>query len=209
MSLTTQVNAVKRSTTPKGRKHLVELVQFFPSEPAAVWDALTSPDAMSQWFDNLEGSLKEGGRYRLALSRHHGRIRDCIPHEKLSVTWEYDGSFSSLRITMSPSGRGTKLKVSHEVLADEHWDTFGPSATGIGWDGALYSLSLYLQGDLLSNPDNMAAHMATPEGLQFITDLAESWKRAHNYAGANHKIAELQAARTAAFYRGEKPPEAP
>jgi len=206
MSLTTQVNAVKRSTTPKGRKHLVELEQIFDSEPAEVWDALTSPDALTQWFDNVSGDLKEGGRYRFDLSRHHGLIRDCIPQKKLSVTWEYDGSFSSLRLTLFPHSRGTKLKVSHEVLGDEHWDTFGPSATGIGWDGALYSLSLYLQGDLLSNPDNMAAHMATPEGLQFISDLAESWKRAHNYSGANHKIAELQAARTAAFYRGEKPP---
>lgn len=206
MSLTTQVQAVKRSTTPKGRKHLVELEQRFASEPAEVWDALTSPDAMTQWFDNIEGELKEGGRYRLKLSRRHGRIRDCVPHQKLSVTFEDADSFSSLRITLAPDGAGTRLTLSHELLADEHWEALGPAATGIGWDGAFYSLALYLQGDLLAKPENMAEHMATAEGLQFITDLADSWKRAHISSGANQGEAEQAAARTAAFYRGEKPP---
>lgn len=207
MSLNTQVQAVQRKTSRNGKKHLVELEQKFASEPAEVWDALTSPDALAQWFEEPQGNLKEGGTYVLPQSRHSGKIRDCIPHKKLSITWEYENSFSSLRISLFPNGRGTRLKVSHEVPSDEHWETFGPAATGIGWDGALYALSLYLEGDARANPEEMAEIMASPEGLQFISDLAESWKRAHNYSGANHKLSELQAARTAAFYRGEKPVE--
>lgn len=207
MDFDAQVKAVTRRTADRGRKHIVELEQVLTAEPAAVWDALTSPDAMSQWFDNLEGSLKEGGEYRLTLSRHHGRIRDCVPNRRLSVTWEHEGSFSSLRITLASAGEGTRLTLAHEVLADEHWETFGPAATGIGWDGALYALSLYLQGDASSRPDEMAALMATPEGLQYISDLAEAWKRAHIAGGASRPEAEEVAARTAAFYRGEPPPK--
>lgn len=207
MDFTSQVKAVARRTASRGTKRTVELEQAFPAEPAAVWDALTSPEATSQWFDELSGTLKEGGRYQLAQSMHSGHIHTCTPQRQLDVTWEYESSVSRLHITLRAKGEETLLNLVHEVEADEHWDMYGPAATGVGWDGAFHALALYLAGDSQSNPAEMAKLHTTPEGLQYITDLAEVWREAHVAAGENPAQAEAAATRTAMFYRGEAPPK--
>ncbi|WP_182353136.1 SRPBCC domain-containing protein [Flaviflexus huanghaiensis] len=207
MDFDSQVTAVTRRTGRRGKKRTVELEQVFFAEPPAVWDALTSPDAMSQWFDELSGNLKEGGRYRLGQSLHSGAIRTCDPLRQLDVTWEYENDVSSLHITLRAKGEETLVNLVHAVDADEHWDMYGPAATGIGWEGAFHALTLYLAGDSQSNPAEMAKQHSTPEGLQFITDLAESWREAHVAAGADPDLAKACATRTARFYRGEAPPK--
>lgn len=205
MDFSQQVQAVTRSTRQVRDHHLVKLEQTFPVEPATLWDALTSPDAMSQWFDGLDGDLKEGGRYSLTGSQHSGTIRTCNAPNALNVTWEYGESVSLVSLALTPTGSGTLLKLTHEVDDDEHWETFGPAATGVGWDGALHSLLLYLEGDSRSNPEEMAKLSMSPEGLNYITKVCHSWRNAHIASGENQDIAEAMADRTAKFYRGEDP----
>lgn len=203
MTFKEQVQAVTRTVQHSKGSHLVELTQTFPFEPAAMWDALTSPEAMVQWFDVLSGDLEEGGDYELTGSQHSGTIKTCRPQQSLEVTWEYGEDVSNVSLSLTPTGSGTVLTLVHEVKDDEHWETFGPAATGIGWDGAFYSLLLYLRGDSNSNPEKMAELSMTPEGLQFVTDTAHAWRNAHIASGAKQTIAEGMAERTAKFYRGE------
>lgn len=204
MSFKEQVQAVTRYTSRHGDVHSVELQQTFEADTAAVWDALTSPDAMSQWFDVLSGDLKQGGRYSLEGSQHSGTIKTCHAPNSLVVTWEYGDDVSTVSLSLSPTGSGTLLNLVHEVEDNEHWETFGPAATGVGWDGAFYSLWLYLQGDSRSNPEEMAQLATSPEGLEFITDTANSWRNAHIASGEDQAKAEGMAERTAKFYRGEE-----
>ncbi len=92
------------------------------------------------------------------------------------------------------------------MLLSDQWETYGPGATGVGWEGSLLGLGLHVEG-----PDepalDEASFTASEEGKAFYAGSSEAWGEASIACGTDHAAARAAARRTTAFYTGE--PEAP
>lgn len=186
MDLAALVAATARSTRPEGDGHLVVLERRFAAAPEAVWAALTEPERLAAWFEPAE---IQGDRYRLEGSGTSGTVLACEPATLLRLSWEYDGEASTVSISLRADGPTTQLRLAHAADDDEHWEEFGPGATGVGWDGSLLALARHL-GDAAPEPD----------GPAYVRAAATAWERAHRASGASAVVAKTAAAKVAAFY---------
>ncbi|MGP9581189.1 SRPBCC domain-containing protein [Brachybacterium sp. AOP35-5H-19] len=100
---------------------------------------------------------------------------------------------------------GSRFTLRHTVPDDAHWKTFGPAATGLGWDAALYALALHLQDPSVDLIPQLGDFAGSEEGETFTRATAEAWFEAHAATGADKKPARKASVRTAAFYLGEEP----
>ncbi|MGP5035480.1 SRPBCC domain-containing protein [Brachybacterium alimentarium] len=107
--------------------------------------------------------------------------------------------------TVGTAAPRTRFELRHTVPADAHWATFGPAATGCGWDGALYGLALHLQDPSADLMGRLGRFASSPEGAEFTRATADAWYEAHVASGADKKPARKASVRTAAFYLGEEP----
>jgi uncharacterized protein YndB with AHSA1/START domain len=170
-----------------------------------VWDALTDPERIPRWFLPIEGDLRVGGRYQLK-GNAGGAIEACDPPRSFSTTWEYNDAVSWLTVTLEAKDTGgTRFVLEHFALADderaqEFWDQYGPGAVGVGWDGAVLGLTLYLQ-TREPNTDAEAWSMSE-EGKRFSALSSEAWGEAAVSWGADPEWARGAVARTTAFYTG-------
>lgn len=206
-----QLTDVTRTVTPvpDGDGHDVSLSQEFAVAPAELWAALTDPDLLAVWFLRPAGDLREGGRYELAEMGTTGTVLRCAEPSSLLLSWESMGSTSELELTVAPTDAGSRLTLRHRNPTGEHWDSFGPAATGCGWDGAQFALAAHLEdpsADLKAG--QFAGWETSPEAAQFTRDTAAAWAAADIAGGAEPERARAAAERTAAFYLGEESPEA-
>lgn len=205
MRITDQLDDVERHVADKEHAHVVVLEKTFGEPAEDLWRALTDPEHLGRWFGTVEGDLRSGGGYRLAENGLEGSIRACEKPRHLALTWDEKGeSESELAVVLTEGQSGTTLTLRHTLADDEHWRAFGPAATGVGWDGALASLALFLRGDPRAEPGRMAQIHQTEEGREFIGSSAAAWESAHREAGAGEGEARAAARRTASFYRGEE-----
>ena len=100
---------------------------------------------------------------------------------------------------------GSHFTLRHTVPEDAHWKTFGPAATGLGWDAALYALALHLQDPSVDLIPQLGDFAGSEEGETFTRATAEAWFEAHAATGVDKKPARKASVRTAAFYLGEEP----
>ncbi|MEM9180037.1 MAG: SRPBCC family protein [Pseudomonadota bacterium] len=181
--------------------------RVYETELADLWDALTNPERIPRWFLPIAGDLRPGGRYQLE-GHAGGTITKCDPPRVFHATWEYGDDVSWLEVDLSAAETGTQLSLTHIMRKDEkgesHWQTYGPGATGVGWDLAFLALDYVLSnaGAIIDAAEN-AAWMASGAGKLFIRDSAQKWGEAHIRAGEAPEIALEMAARTASFYTGE------
>ncbi|MEM9594831.1 MAG: SRPBCC family protein [Acidobacteriota bacterium] len=172
-----------------------------------LWDAISNPERLPRWFLPVRGDLEVGGRYHLE-GNAEGTILRCEPPAALEVTWEFGGNVSWVSVTLAPADGGVRLTLVHTMLQDEaseaHWRTYGPGATGVGWDLSFLALGQHLgSGGGAVDPAAHEEWAGSSEGKAFVTACAENWGRAHEASGVAAEVAEGAAARTAAFYRGE------
>ncbi|GGA54658.1 ATPase [Pseudoclavibacter endophyticus] len=200
MNIADEINEVIRKITSSGESHQVILERAFGTGAADLWNACTNPQRLSRWFEPVRGDLTLGGRYTLTTSGTEGEIRRCEPPRHLAITWEYQGNISHVDVEVIPAANElTLLRLTHP---DDHWDTYGPAAAGVGWEESLRALSRYLGGDARCDPDAMEAFAGTPEGQELTRRAANAWGRADQEAGTPASDAETRALRTAAFYLG-------
>ena len=115
---------------------------------------------------------------------------------------------SWVSVRLAPDSDGARLTLVHTMLKDEageaHWKTYGPGATGVGWDLSFLGLGLHLEsGGETIDREASDAWLASEPGKAFLRACAESWGRAHAAAGEDAEVAQAMAARTASFYTGE------
>ena len=120
---------------------VVVVSRHYETSPADLWEAITSADRIPRWFMPIAGDLKLGGRYKLQ-GNAGGQILISQPPRHLKVTWEYSGEMSWVEVRIAKDGTGSQLTLEHASHGgDEHWNKFGPGATGVGWDLAILGLS--------------------------------------------------------------------
>jgi uncharacterized protein YndB with AHSA1/START domain len=85
----------------------------FPSEPGEIWEALTEPERLEDWFaTEVELDSRPGGRavFRWGNGEERAaRVEDVEPERRLALRWEDDGG--EVTFTLQPVTEGTRLVV--------------------------------------------------------------------------------------------------
>ena len=77
----------------------------FPASPDEVWEALTEPERLEEWFANdVELDPREGGE------GGHATVRVAEPGEKLVLDWD-DEDGGEVEFTLEEVDDGTRLVV--------------------------------------------------------------------------------------------------
>lgn len=194
------------------RSHVQTLGQTYPAPIDDVWEAVTDADRIARWFLPVSGELKPGGRYQLE-GNAGGTILECTPPTDgaagYRLSWEFGGGVSWVAVRLAAEGEKTRFVLEHVArasdmaMANEWWQTYGPGATGVGWDGGLLGLGLHLgatEGSLA--PAEAEAWAGTDEGKAFYRGSADAWAAAHVESGADPEHAAKNADATYGFYTG-------
>jgi uncharacterized protein YndB with AHSA1/START domain len=184
-------------------------MRIYDTSVEDVWEAVTTPARLARWFLPVEGDLKLGGRYQLK-GNAGGSITRCDPPHALDLTWEFAGATSWVQVRLAADGERTRLTLEHIAhkggIGEDHFRKFGPGATGVGWDLALYGLEQHLpKPDVAIDPAAFEAWSLSSEGKAFIRQCGEAWAEAYVRSGADPAEAREQARQTIAFYTGAGP----
>jgi uncharacterized protein YndB with AHSA1/START domain len=131
------------------------LVRRIKARPAIVFDAMTTPEGIAQWWGPdagpvlvAETDLRVGGRFRVRF-----RMLDGTEHEstgaylelekptRIVMSWRWtggaeDANESRIDITLRAIAEGTELTFTHALLASEE----SRRSHEEGWSGALDKL---------------------------------------------------------------------
>ncbi|ONI73306.1 hypothetical protein ALI144C_46205 [Actinosynnema sp. ALI-1.44] len=192
-----QLNAVQRTVKRQGDGRAIALTCSYDAKIEDVWDACTNADRLRRWFAPVSGDLRLGGEYAIE-GNASGTVDGCDPPRHFALTWEYDGEQSqvSVRLAEDPDGR-TRLHLEHSFPVNEHWETYGPGAGGVGWDITLVSLTAHLAEKPLPPEEEWTA---SAEGLDFMRRSSAHWGEAGMAAGEDPAWAQAAADRTTAAY---------
>jgi uncharacterized protein YndB with AHSA1/START domain len=206
VDIISEVNAIERETgtgkTPDGEGRTVVLRRTYAAEIADVWDALTNIERIPRWFLPISGDLRLGGRYQFE-GNAGGEVLTCEPPHLLRVSWVMGeaGGFSEVEVRLSPVAGGTLFELEHlAVVPEEMWGQFGPGAVGVGWDGGLLGLGMYLRSGVGMSEEDKQAWMMSEDARQFMTASSRAWGEAYRAAGASAEAVEAAVAATMAFY---------
>ncbi len=196
MNVAAEINRVIRKIATTGESHQVVLERVFDTDAADLWDACTDPQRLSRWFEPVHVS---GSRYTLTGSGTEGDIRRCEPARRLAITWEYEGDISYVDVDLIPAGGRTMLRVTHHCPPGDHWETYGPAATGVGWEAWLRALAPHLAGDPRCAPEERERFARTPNGRELTRRVANAWGVVDRDQGTPGAVADARARRTSAF----------
>ena len=200
------LSAVERSVSSLERDgrpaHAATLSRTYETTLDDLWDTVTNAERIPRWFLPISGDLEPGGRFQLE-DNAGGTIVACEPLSHIALTWEFGGDVSWVDVRFSDEGAGrARLTLTHTSLHSNHWDQYGPGATGVGWELGLMGLALHLPDPTAPKPDEVA-FAASSDGKAIITGSSEAWAQAAVAAGTDPEAAREAAMRTTAFYTGE------
>ena len=200
------LSAVERSVSSPEREgrpaRTVTLSRIYATTVEDLWDAMTNPERIPRWFLPVSGDLEQGGRYQLE-GNAGGRITECEPLSHFALTWEFGDDVSWVKVSVSEDGGDrAQITLTHTAYHSEHWDVYGPGATGVGWELGLVGLALHIAQPDDPMPDE-AEFATSPEGRAFIKGSSDGWGRAATASGTESATARAAADRTTAFYTGE------
>jgi uncharacterized protein YndB with AHSA1/START domain len=135
--------------------------------PERVFKALVDPAQLMQWWNSdpcktrfFEMDARRGGKWRFGTSKSttlsvngvnqfvcDGEVLEYDPPRVLAYTWIANWHDDTSRVTvvrweLTPSGKGTKLKVTHSGLAQEN---VARKDYGGGWPGVVEMLKKYVE----------------------------------------------------------------
>ncbi|MEO7223346.1 MAG: SRPBCC domain-containing protein, partial [Devosia sp.] len=164
-------------------------------------------DRRRRWFGVVSGDLKLGGTYKIE-GNAGGTITECVPRERIAVTWEFGGGVTWVNVRLTAEERGARLEVEHVAVVDPRWGQFGPGAVGIGWDLWFMGLARHFESPAAeAPPESVDTWFTTDEAKNVIRIAGDGWAQAAMAAGEDEAIALASAETTRKFYTGETPPE--
>ncbi|HET7799665.1 MAG TPA: SRPBCC domain-containing protein [Humibacillus xanthopallidus] len=180
----------------------VTVSQSYPVGIDDLWSAVTDSERISRWLMPISGDLRLGGHYQLE-GNAGGTIEECVPRERIAVTWEFAGEVSWVVATLSGGHTESALRVEHVAHVDaQRWEEYGPGAVGIGWDSMLLGLTLHLESGSGMDREEAAAWVASDDGRAFMRGSGDAWCRAQVDAGEDEAAARAAADRCIAAYLG-------
>lgn len=202
-----QLDAVDRQLTVTDKDDTAYVVatisQVYATTVEDLWDACTSPQRLARWFAPVTGDLELGGRYQVE-GNAGGTIESCAPPTSFRATWEFEGNVSWVAVSLSADGDGARLTLEHRAdTPHEFWRTYGPGATGVGWELGLLGLATHLRAGS-SQPVESSAWVQSDEAKEFIAGSSRRWAEAWIAAGEPEEAAHAAEQRTTAFYTGEE-----
>jgi uncharacterized protein YndB with AHSA1/START domain len=91
----------------------VEREVVFPASPAEVWEALTEPERLEEWFaTEVELDPRPGGEgvFRWGDGdERHAVVREAEPEERLVLDWDDDGE---VVLELEEVEGGTRVRVT-------------------------------------------------------------------------------------------------
>lgn len=170
-----------------------------------LWEAVTVKERLARWFSPVSGDFHPGGRFQIE-NNASGEITLCEPPRTLDVTWEFSGNVSWVSVRLYTAGNGhTRLELTHLYVVDPEWEEkYGPGAGGVGWDLGLAGLALHISGEVSAPIESSAEWVASQNYRDLVQASSDAWCDAHIASGAPADEARAAAARTAAFFKGEK-----
>jgi uncharacterized protein YndB with AHSA1/START domain len=106
---------------------VVEVVRevVFDAPPDEVWEALTDPERLEEWFANdVEFDLDRGGVFRWEDGEvRYAIVEEVEPERRLALRW-WDPSApeeSEVTFTLDETEEGTKLVVTETATAEWAW----------------------------------------------------------------------------------------
>ncbi|HEU4348601.1 MAG TPA: SRPBCC family protein [Actinoplanes sp.] len=203
-----QINAVRRTLGTReleaGEARVSTIGQVYDTGIDDLWDAVTSAERIPRWFLPVTGELKEGGHYQLE-GNAGGTITRCDKPRGYAATWEFAGAVSWIEVRLTPEGDGrTRFELEHVAhVAEEFWDQFGPTATGIGWDMGLFGLAGHLADpDNALDPKNAEAWVQSDDGKLLMRGSADAWTEVYIASGADPATARGMGERGYQAYTG-------
>jgi uncharacterized protein YndB with AHSA1/START domain len=135
------------------------LVRRIAARPSIVFDALTTPEGIVQWWGPDDGpvliaetDVRVGGRFRIRFrmrdgSEHEssGEYLEVRSPERLAMSWRWlgdeDAKESRLEFELRAVAGGTELTLTHSALASAQTRRSHEQ----GWSGALDKLVRHCQ----------------------------------------------------------------
>ncbi|GIF14033.1 SRPBCC family protein [Actinoplanes teichomyceticus] len=207
IDVTEQINSVRRTLGDRvleaGTARVLTISQSYDTDLDDLWDVVTVPERIERWFLPVSGELREGGKYQFE-GNAGGTVTRCDRPRSFAATWEFGGQVSWIEVRLTPEAGGrTRFVLEHTAHVDDHWDTYGPGAVGVGWDSGLLGLAMHLGApDTPRDTDAIMAWMGSADGKRFMWLSSQAWAEASVAAGVDPATAEKQAAATYAAYTG-------
>lgn len=203
---TTHLDTVSRGLETRlvdGREAMVGTIsRDYPTDADDLWNALTDPERLARWFLPVTGELRLGGTYQLE-GNAGGTVTACDPPRSFAASWEFGGGVSWIEAELtSLDAKSTRFTLRHIAYPEEHWETYGPAATGIGWELGLVGLARHLRTGEANDAAQFEAWSMGSEGLAFMRTSGEAWCAAQIAAGGDAAHARASSERTIAFYSG-------
>jgi len=115
-----------------------------PYPPEKIWRALTQPHLIEEWL--MKNNFKPVVDHRFSLSADWGGV-DCQvqtvePNRTLSYTWDTKDLESVVTWTLTPTGRGTHLRMEQTGFRSDQ-EPYYRGAT-VGWPRFLAALEQVL-----------------------------------------------------------------
>ena len=105
----------------------------FPYSPEKLWRALTEPHLIEEWLMKTDFAPIAGHKFNLRgdWGAVDCQVRQVEPPRMLSYTWAAHGLDSVVTWTLTPSGKGTKLRMEQRGFRRDQ-EQFYQGAKG-GW----------------------------------------------------------------------------
>jgi uncharacterized protein YndB with AHSA1/START domain len=116
----------------KNKKLSLEVQRVINAEPQIIFEAITNPEILEQWFyatsdsATVEANPEIGGSYRIdmhdkeATYPHSGTYKEIIPNEKIVFTWNSKAVQDTLvTISLRKVKQGTEVTLKHEFMPDK------------------------------------------------------------------------------------------
>lgn len=196
------IEAVRREIGTSGNARTLLIERGYDATRDDVWDALTSTDRLARWFLPVSGDLTVGGKYQIE-GNAGGEILECEPPQRFKITWMYGdaAALSEVEVRLSAdSEQRTTLTLEHIAeVPEEFWSTYGPGATGVGYDLSLFGLEAHLAGRDFT-PEEKAAFEGSDYARELLTRSSEAWGEVHRASGAPEAEVAAATEATTKFY---------